>query len=874
LVCSPTPAYDSFLVTKRRIPNLQHHHPFGVVASAGYKSHPSQHGPKNGLVLLLQAESSPWSSKEEEEIPVLSNQDEILRKNFSPHRRIIKSQILSIRSQNLAGIVGADHDNNGNELGGGGAIGVDFPILGSRNGSGSDKDKEQARTQQSLIACTGETGSGKTLLMVRVAELLAGGKAPVTLLASSSSSSSSRKNDGNTRYSMTAQESTTNGNNSAVVEMTLLLAEPHFSAVQEALMENGIRPRLASQPPSETSRADARISFLHLKRTISLQSSSSSGGNNSRRIKSTCHVNGQLVPLKFLAALTGSLLTIVDASSAAAALARPETRMSILDTAVSSSRLAYATQSRARYRKCRLERERLQDELASRVLPMFFSRPTTNTANNGEEDVELLNHWINELDAFQTRVETFVRVLGTNQDDTAAVSDSSSSRLVALRKKLMSADWMDKSSAKTGQSFSSTLYDCLQELKNVLLTLENQLIAAQNAANAIASLSTMESAATAVQRAREFLFAATSSSRLDASTTDDRLSEAAEQSHDHLNQVEEKIKQCARYLEDDDRGLICTLENLRSAWPVSVEQCDEILSYWSFLARKHGIPPKTLPSCHKALMSERDGNVEALTLLPLAMAAEQEALKEFEAACADLTHERKAIAQRLSASVNERLPSLGMETSTFRVEVSSDRRKCTDASVFSSGPVLGVDVVDFMIMQGAKDDRNDVDRGGPVHETASLGEKSRILLAIECVVSGAVGAACGNQKIGAETIECLQKLPPIAVLYDEIDAHVGGRAAVSVAKILAEQSQRSQVLAITHSPSVAAMASLHVVVQKVPVDNNNSHRTGSSSPIRMMVVNGADKRKELARMASGDMIPDAAEAFAEALIQDARKKQM
>ena len=120
------------------------------------------------------------------------------------------------------------------------------------------------------------------------------------------------------------------------------------------------------------------------------------------------------------------------------------------------------------------------------------------------------------------------------------------------------------------------------------------------------------------------------------------------------------------------------------------------------------------------------------------------------------------------------------------------------------------------------------------------------------------------------------KPPPISIIYDEIDAHVGGRAAVTMAKLLADQSRKnrsrdygiptdigSQIIAITHSASLAAIADRHIVVERC-------YRSGSqSSPVRTYVADGSSRRKEIARMASGDLASDEAETFADALIRDA-----
>ena len=119
-------------------------------------------------------------------------------------------------------------------------------------------------------------------------------------------------------------------------------------------------------------------------------------------------------------------------------------------------------------------------------------------------------------------------------------------------------------------------------------------------------------------------------------------------------------------------------------------------------------------------------------------------------------------------------------------------------------------------------------------------------------------------------------------MYDEIDAHVGGKAAVALAKLLADQtrlvsldgkqkSSRGQVVSITHSPAVAAIADLHIVVQtkshNVPLDKSKS---GTAQSVSVSLIDGPLRRKEVAQMAAGDLAMEEAEAFADALIREGK----
>jgi DNA repair protein RecN (Recombination protein N) len=294
-----------------------------------------------------------------------------------------------------------------------------------------------------------------------------------------------------------------------------------------------------------------------------------------------------------------------------------------------------------------------------------------------------------------------------------------------------------------------------------------------------------------------------------------------------------------------------------------VEDIDEILFEWKSLSRKHGISFAMLPSCHKAMKNERDGNIEAKMMLPKAQLKEEVAFSTFQQLCNELSLERCSVAEMLSTSVTERLPSLGMDTFIFRADMSQN------PDTFSYSSSVGCDATQFMLLNSdvSTKESNRNHRSGNLSEVASSGEKARVLLAIECAIPGSVGVTCCTKVFN----DYWQGLPPIAVLYDEIDAHVGGRAAVSVANMLLEQSRSCQVIAITHSPSVAAVADKHIVVEKIIEQTDAA--VSSSDPVRAYAIDGTVRRKELARMASGDLASDEAEAFADALIREGLRRR-
>ena len=668
-----------------------------------------------------------------------------------------KSAILSIACHNLAGAVAPDGR----------------PIHVSLAPS------------QPFLACTGETGSGKSLLFAKAVDLIVGGRATASLVGGKDLVVSDHEQ-------------------SAFVELVLGLQEPHVSFVQVYLENLGI------DLGDQWNTKDAAAKLLTIRRTL-IRSSTPRA-----KLKSVCTVNGQPITLKALSTLTSPLLVVVDASAAAVALSQPGARLALLDTGVNPAVQQFFAASQREYRRCRKVLQEIERELASRVLPQSFSM-------DSEEDLAMVNHWIAEMEGLRSRVAKFVDVLSTDGRE--------SNSLIQTMKNLQETDWMANDNEKE-EIFSSALYERLRQLRDAVRSLDNQWTAANNAIEVLSSLSIAESAATAMEKSRKLLFDA-----VEGDIDSDRLDEASETCHSLLNDAEAALAKCTRFIEDDDRGLLATIENLRSSCPVSVETIDELILDWNTIARKHGISPQSLPSCHKSMIRERDGNVEALALLPKAQEAERDALENFEQACELLSADRKRVSEDLIAAVNSRLPALGMNASAFDIVLDPTARSCTDTAAFA----IGLDSVEFNLHQGESSvgGASSVRTGGALDRVASSGEKARILLAMECSLPGCIRATINSNK--ESSIDGIPPVP-ITVIYDEIDAHVGGSAAVALGHMLADQSLQTQVIAITHSPAVAASADAHVVVQK-----NLQH---DEMRIKVEAVSEADRQLEVGRMAS------------------------
>ena len=189
-----------------------------------------------------------------------------------------------------------------------------------------------------------------------------------------------------------------------------------------------------------------------------------------------------------------------------------------------------------------------------------------------------------------------------------------------------------------------------------------------------------------------------------------------------------------------------------------------------------------------------------------------------------LTHARTEAAERLSAAVEQELGHLGMAKA--RVEIVVEPRAEGGLELPGpSGETLrvspeGADTVEVRVA---------ANRGTParsVAKAASGGELSRIMLAIEVATAGS-----GRSQVPT-------------FVFDEVDAGVGGRAALDVGARLAALARTSQVIVVTHLAQVAAHADRHLVVHKAHGDQV------TSSGVR--VVEGRERLSELSRMMGGD----------------------
>ncbi|MGB3730900.1 MAG: DNA repair protein RecN [Microbacterium sp.] len=275
------------------------------------------------------------------------------------------------------------------------------------------------------------------------------------------------------------------------------------------------------------------------------------------------------------------------------------------------------------------------------------------------------------------------------------------------------------------------------------------------------------------------------------------------------------------YRAADLAGQLSTyLADLDESGPHELAAVEERRAAIGGLIRQHGSLEQALEvwrtgSLRLAELDDDGDRIERLT----AQASEQR--RALDDAAAALTAARTEAAGRLSAAVTDELHALAMPDARLEVRVSEGAESAN-----------GRDDVMILLAPHPGAEPRSISRG------ASGGELSRVMLAIEVVIAGTD--------------------PVPTFVFDEVDAGIGGAAAIEVGRRLARLAQTSQVIAVTHLAQVAAFATNHLSVVK-------SH-DGSVTASSITRLAGPQREAEMARLLSGLADSDAALTHARELL--------
>jgi DNA repair protein RecN (Recombination protein N) len=266
------------------------------------------------------------------------------------------------------------------------------------------------------------------------------------------------------------------------------------------------------------------------------------------------------------------------------------------------------------------------------------------------------------------------------------------------------------------------------------------------------------------------------------------------------------------------------LANEAEADPRLLEKAEERLFALRAVARKHVVAVADLPALLDTLsarLAALETGAAEVVALEQAVRAAREAYRE---CAASLAAARRAAAAKLDRAVAKELPPLRLDKARFHADVAA-----LEEAEWGPG---GADAVRFLIAT------NPGQELGPLGRIASGGELSRLMLALKVVLSS------GS--------------PVPTLVFDEVDADVGGATAAAVGERLARVAERVQVLVVTHSPQVAARGGAHLLVSKQAARGRAATRVDH--------LDAPERREEIARMLAGETVTEAARAAADDLL--------
>ena len=271
---------------------------------------------------------------------------------------------------------------------------------------------------------------------------------------------------------------------------------------------------------------------------------------------------------------------------------------------------------------------------------------------------------------------------------------------------------------------------------------------------------------------------------------------------------------------------------LRASGQDNAEAIEERLFMLRAVARKHRVPVSELPQVHRRFLDDLSKLETGEEHLAAARKEAAAAASAYAKAAGSLSEKRLAAASLLDRAVQKELKPLRLEKARFVTHTET----LAEAKEGVTGGPSGRETVMFYVQTnpGAKP--------GALMKVASGGELARFLLALKVVLA--------------------EKNTAPVLVFDEIDTGVGGATASAIGERLMRLGKKAQVLAVTHSPQVAAHADAHFRLYKTARGQGENISVETCAE----VLDGAGRREEIARMLAGKRITEEARAAAEQLI--------
>lgn len=292
-----------------------------------------------------------------------------------------------------------------------------------------------------------------------------------------------------------------------------------------------------------------------------------------------------------------------------------------------------------------------------------------------------------------------------------------------------------------------------------------------------------------------------------------------------LSEAGEALKTAIAYV-DDCASIIRAKKDSYEANPNRLEMIADRLDLIKRLSKKYGDTIQEILNYRKVIEGELQNLIDSKDRQ---REIEEELFlteKGLKIQADKISHLRKLEAKKLQEKISQELTGLGFKEALFEINIQPK------AEITSTG----LDEVEFLFSA------NPGEPIKPLIKVASGGELSRIMLALRSVSFDSLDK-------GKETL-----------IFDEVDAGIGGQTALQVGKRLKGISRQYQTLCITHLPQIASLADNHLMIEKITSDE--------SVEITVRELNQNDRKMEIARMLSGT-ITESSLKHAEELIKEA-----
>jgi len=279
----------------------------------------------------------------------------------------------------------------------------------------------------------------------------------------------------------------------------------------------------------------------------------------------------------------------------------------------------------------------------------------------------------------------------------------------------------------------------------------------------------------------------------------------------------------------DAADMLVRFRDRRAAAPENAEEVEERLSVIEKLKRKYGGTIDAVMAHGEGLRRERAGLESGRERLQELETAVGTKFEEYARAAARLGAERKKAAARLGRTIEKEIALLGMTKARFEVRLAARSPSLDDPATIRD---QGAEDVEFLLSPNPGEELR------PLRRIASGGELSRMMLALK---------SAGKDKESLKTL-----------IFDEVDAGIGGKTAEFIARKLGHLAARHQVICITHLPQIASAAAHHFSVDK------RVERERTFTGVRKL--GRGERIEEIARLIAGSRLTQASREIAREML--------